>query len=316
MTQEKYIGIDVSRKYLDIAVRPSGQAWRTGNNETEIGHLVSRIKKLKPSLIVVEATGGLERELVGAMQLAQMPVAVVNPRQARDFAKATGRLAKTDQLDADNLAHFAQAVQPEPRPLPDEATQQLAALISRRRQVVEMLTAERNRLKGAPSVSAEHIRQHIGWLQGQLADLDDDLNDRLEQSQQWQSKAKLLQSVPGVGQITILTLLADLPELGLLNRKQIAALVGVAPLSHDSGQYRGRRTIWGGRALVRSTLYMATLSAVQHNPIIKRFYERLLLAGKAKKLALTAALRKLLTILNAMVKSNSLWNPPSQVPLS
>lgn len=316
MAKEKYIGIDVSKKYLDIAVRPSGQEWRTGNNSSDIDELVSRIKKFKPKLIVVEATGGLERELVVAMQLAQMPLAVVNPRQARDFAKATGRLAKTDQLDADNLAHFGQAVQPEARPLPDEATQQLAALITRRRQVVEMLTAERNRLKGAPAVSAEHIRQHIEWLEGQLADLDDDLNDRLEQSQQWQAKAKIMQSVPGVGQVTTLTLLADLPELGLLNRKEIAALVGVAPLSHDSGQYRGRRTIWGGRALVRSTLYMATLSAVQHNPIIKRFYERLLLAGKAKKLALTAALRKLLTILNAMVKSNSLWNPPVQVPLS
>jgi transposase len=267
-------------------------------------------------LIVVEATGGLEQPLVAALQVAELPVAVVNPRQARDFAKATGQLAKTDQLDADNLAHFGQAVKPEPRRLPDEQTQLLAALLTRRRQLVEMMTAERNRLKSAPTVTAERITKHIDWLQSELVEVDQELGQQLQQSEPWQAKADLLQSTPGIGPITTYTLLAELPELGQLNRKQIAALVGVAPLNNDSGQKRGRRIIWGGRASVRTTLYMATLTAVQHNPTIKAFYKHLLEAGKPKKVALTAALRKLLTILNTMVKNNSHWNPPNSVPVS
>lgn len=316
MTTQTYIGIDVSKTTLDIAVRPSGEQWPTNNDPEGIASLVGELQSRTPALIVIEATGGLENGVVAALSAAQLPVAVVNPRQARDFAKATGRLAKTDQLDAENLAHFGQAVQPEPRSRPDEATQELSALLSRRRQVLQMLTAERQRLSCAPQTTAERITEHIAWLEQELADLDDDLNHRIDQSDQWQAQADRLQSTPGVGPVTTYTLLAELPELGQLNRKQIAALVGLAPLNNDSGHQRGHRTIWGGRAAVRTSLYMATLSAVRHNPVIKRFYERLLQAGKPKKVALTAAMRKLLTILNAMIKSNSYWNPPSSVPIS
>ena len=316
MMSPLYVGIDVSKTKLDIAMRPAGAAWQTDNELEKIATLVSRLQELQPGLIVVEATGGLEQPLVAALHVAQLAVAVVNPRQARDFAKATGRLAKTDQLDADNLAHFAQAVQPEPRRLADEQTQALAALVTRRRQLIEMLTAERNRLKSAPSVTVERIAKHITWLEGELAEVDTDLHDQLSQSEPWQAKAKVLQSTPGVGPITTYTLLAELPELGQLNRKQIAALVGLAPLNNDSGRQRGRRMIWGGRATVRTTLYMATLTAVQHNSVIKAFYQRLLQAGKSKKVALTAAARKLLTILNVMVKNNSPWNPPNIAPVS
>lgn len=316
MTKEKYVGIDVSKPQLDIAVRPSNERWVSPNDAAGIAQVVKRMQELKPTLIVVEATGGLEQPVVVALSAAQLPVAVVNPRQPRDFAKATGRLAKTDQLDADNLAHYGQAVQPEPRDVPDEASQQLSALLTRRRQVVEMLTAERNRLSSALPATAERIRQHLDWLAQELSDLDDELKHHIDHNEQWQAKADLLQSTPGVGPVTTYTLVAELPELGLLNRKQIAALVGVAPLNNDSGQHRGRRTVWGGRAAVRSTLYMATLSAVRHNPVIKRFYDRLVQAGKPKKVALTAALRKLLTILNVMVKNNSFWNPPQPVPIS
>jgi transposase len=316
MKSKTYIGIDVSQSNLDIAVRPGGEQWRTGNDPDSISNLVKRLQQLEPALIVVEATGGLENLLVAELSLAHLPIAVVNPRQVRDFAKATGRLAKTDQLDADNLAHFAQAVQPELRRLPDEPTQELAALVSRRRQIVTMLSAERNRLRTAPKVTVERIAKHIAWLEAELADLDADLNNQINHSQPWQAKAEVLGSTPGVGPVTTCTLLAQLPELGHLNRKQIAALAGVAPLNNDSGQQRGRRTIWGGRAAVRATLYMATLSAVRHNPVIRTFYERLLHAGKPKKVALTAAMRKLLTILNAMVKNNSLWNSSLTVAVS
>lgn len=316
MTTQIYIGIDVSKTNLDVAVRPTQEQWQSSNDPEGIASLVRDLQLLQPTLIVVEATGGLENGIVAALSAAQLAVAVVNPRQARDFAKATGRLAKTDQLDADNLAHFGQAVQPEPRRLPDEATQELSALLSRRRQVIDMLTAERNRLPSTPPSTADRIARHITWLEQELAELDKELAKRVNQSAQWQAKADLLQSTPGVGPVTTYTLLAELPELGLLNRKQIAALVGVAPLNNDSGQQRGKRTIWGGRAAVRSTLYMAALSGVRHNPVLKRFYQRLLHAGKAKKVALTAAVRKLLTILNAMVKSNSVWNPPKIAPVS
>lgn len=316
MTTETYMGIDVSKLYLDLAVRPSQERWRTSNDPGGINQVVERVAELKPRLIVVEATGGLEKRVVTHLQLNGWPVAVINPRQGRDFAKATGRLAKTDQLDADNLAHFGQAVQPEPRPLPDEQSQQFAALESRRRQVVRMLSAERNRLQRAPAISAERIATHIAWLEQELADIEAELEQQISQSAQWQSKAERLQSTPGVGPATTYTLLAALPELGQVNRKQIAALVGVAPLNNESGQHRGRRIVWGGRAAVRSALYMASLSAVQHNPVIKAFYERLLKAGKPKKVALTAAMRKLLTILNAMIKNNSFWNPPNPAAIS
>lgn len=316
MTTQTYMGIDVSKRYLDLAVRPRQERWRTNNDPAGIKQVIDRVAELKPALIVVEATGGLETSLVTELQRNCWPVAVVNPRQARDFAKATGRLAKTDQLDADNLAHFGQAVEPEPRPLPDEQTQQFAALESRRRQVVGMLRAERNRLQRAPSVSAERIAAHIAWLEQELAEIEAELDQQISQSEQWQSQSDQLQSAPGIGSATTYTLLAGLPELGQVNRKQIAALVGVAPLNNESGQHRGRRIVWGGRAAVRSALYMASLSAIQHNPVIKAFYERLLKAGKPKKVALTAAMRKLLTILNAMVKNNSFWNPPNPASVS
>jgi transposase len=310
MNTKTYIGLDISKANIDVAVRPGKEQWQTSNDPDGIVDLVARLEQLTPTLIVVEATGGLENALVVELGLAQLPVAVVNPRQARDFAKATGRLAKTDTLDADNLAHFGQAVKPEVRSLPDEQTQQLAALVTRRRQVVQILTAERNRLHSAPKVTVDRIAKHIEWLEAELAELEDDLNSHIRQSEQWQTKDKILQSSPGVGPVTSHTLITGLPELGLLNRKEIAALVGVAPLNNDSGHRRGYRTVWGGRAAVRSVLYMATLSATQHNPVIKTFYQRLLQAGKPKKVALTAAMRKLLTILNAMVKSGSMWNPP------
>lgn len=316
MMTRRYIGIDVSKTTLDSVLRPGDKHWQSDNDPAGITDLVIDLQELNPELIVVEATGGLEQPLVAALQAAGLAVAVVNPRQARDFAKATGRLAKTDQLDAANLAHFAEAVRPEPRHLPDEQTQVLAALLSRRRQLIEILTAERNRLKSAPTVTAARISKHIEWLESELADIDSELHDQLSQSQLWQTKAKVLQSTPGIGPITTFSLLADLPELGHLNRKQIAALVGLAPLNNDSGRYRGQRHIWGGRAAVRTSLYMATLTAVQHNPVIKAFYDRLVQAGKPKKVALTAAARKLLTILNVMVKNNSLWNPPHLVPVS
>ena len=260
-------------------------------------------------MIVVEATGGLERALAGALQVAQLPVAVVNPRQARDFAKATGQLAKTDQLDAHNLAHYAQAIKPEPRALPDQQRQQLSAVLSRRRQVVQMCTAERQRLSSTPEHTRVRLVKHLEWLEAELAELDQELDTLVAQSQEWKAQADQLQSTPGVGAVTTFTLLAELPELGQLNRKQIAALVGVAPLNADSGRYRGRRIVWGGRAAVRSVLYMATLAAVRYNPVIKVFYDRLSAAGKPKKVALTACMRKLLVILNAMVKNGQDWSP-------
>jgi transposase len=238
---------------------------------------------------------------------------MVNPRQVRDFAKATGRLAKTDRLDAQVLAHFAQAVQPVPHPLPDAQTQELTALLTRRRQVVEMLTAEKNRLRATRSeVVRQRVQDHIRWLEQELAGLDRDLDHTIRESSLWREKDNLLRSVPGVGPVVSVTLLADLPELGTLSHHQIAALVGVAPLNRDSGRFRGKRMVWGGRGRVRAALYMAALSATRYNPIIKAFYHRLCGAGKARKVALTACMRKLLTILNAMLKHRQTWVPDVQ----
>jgi transposase len=247
--------------------------------------------------------------LAGALAAAGMPVAVVNPRQARDFAKATGKLAKTDPLDARVLAHFAAAVLPMPRPLPDTTAQRLTALLTRRRQLVEMLTSEKNRLLTAQTPVRERIVAHISWLEQELTDVNTDLRKSIQQSPIWTEKDILIQSTPGIGPVVSATLLAQLPELGTLNRKQIAALVGIAPLNRDSGKYRGRRAIWGGRAAVRAALYMGTLVATRCNHVIRAFYERLCAAGKPKKVALTACMRKLLTILNAMVKHVTPWCP-------
>ncbi len=264
--------------------------------------------------IVLEATGGWEVALAGALATAGLPVAVVNPRQVRDFARSTGTLAKTDRLDAQLLAQFADAVRPEPRPLPDAQAQELTALLQRRRQLVEMLTAEKNRLTFAARRIRPQLQAHIEWLHKQLAQFDDDLRQLVRASPLWREKDDLLRSAPGVGPVLSTTLLAALPELGRLTRQQIAALVGVAPLNRDSGTLRGRRTVWGGRAHVRAVLYMSTLVATRHNPVVAAFYRRLRAAGKAPKLALTACMRKLLTILNAMLKHHTRWAPALAQP--
>ena len=261
----------------------------------------------QPAGLVLEATGGLEVPLASALAVAGIPVAVVNPRQVRDFAKATGRLAKTDAIDAQTLARFAEAVRPAPRPLPDEAAQAFSALLTRRRQLIEMLVAEQNRMQRAPRPIQPQIQAHVTWLKQQLAALDEDLTHRIQSTPIWREQEDLLRSVPGIGPVVSRTLLAELPELGTLTHKQIAALVGVAPLNRDSGTLRGRRTTWGGRAVVRAALYMSTLVATKHNPVIKVFYQRLRAAGKAPKVALVACMRKLVTILNAIVKHRTPW---------
>ena len=304
-----FIGIDVSKATLDIASLPDGESWTVTNDDQGLAELTPRLVARAPALVVLEATGGFE--MLAAITLAKvgLPVAVVNPRQVRDFAKAMGRLAKTDALDAGMLADFARRVRPEPRPLPDEAAQLLESLLTRRRQIVEMLTAEKNRLGFARGPVKRDISQHIRWLEKRLADVDGDLQDAVAASPLYHAKAELLRSVPGVGQVTTLTLLATLPELGQLSRHQIAALVGVAPLNRDSGTRRGKRMVWGGRAPVRAVLYMATLVGLKHNPVLWGFYDRLRAAGKPFKVAATACMRKLLTILNAMLHQNRRWDP-------
>jgi transposase len=305
----QFVGIDVSKAQLDVAVRPRGETWTVVHDEAELSGLVARLRTLAPALIVVEATGGWEVALVGALAAALLPVAVVNPRQVRDFARSTGTLAKTDRLDAQSLAHFAEALRPEPRPLPTAQAQELSALLQRRRQLVDMLTAEKNRLPLAARRIRPQLQAHIAWLQRQISQFDDDLRELVRSSPLWRDKEDLLRSAPGVGPVLATTLVAALPELGTLSRQQIAALVGVAPLNRDSGTLRGRRTVWGGRAQVRTVLYMSTLVAVRHNPVLAAFYQRLRAAGKAPKVALTACMRKLLTILNAMLKHHTRWAP-------
>lgn len=304
-----FVGIDVSKHQLDIALHPSGEAWTVAYDEPEVSALGTRLRALAPTLIVLEATGGLEGPVVGALAAAGLPVAVVNPRQIRDFARATGLLAKTDRLDAQVLAQFAAAVRPALRPLPDAQAQELTALVQRRRQLVEMLTAEKTRLPLAARRIRPQVQAHIDWLHAQLAQFDDDLRQLIRTSPLWRAKDDLLRSAPGVGPVLAATLLAALPELGTLTRRQIAALVGVAPLNRDSGTLRGRRTVWGGRAQVRAVLYMGTLVAIRHNGVLAAFYQRLRAVGKAPKLALTACMRKLLTILNAMLTHHTRWAP-------
>lgn len=304
-----FVGIDVSKAQLDLALQPEGPGLSAPNTEPGIATMVGHLRTVKPALIVLEATGGLERPLVRALVEAKLPAVVVNPRQVRDFAKATGHLAKTDALDAHVLARFAEAVRPALRPVPDANTQELATLMTRRRQLVEMLTAEKNRLSSAPTRVQKRIQAHIAWLTTELARVEKDLDHAIRNSPVWREQEDLLQSVPGIGPVVTRTLLAELPELGALNRKQIAALVGIAPFNRDSGTMRGKRTVWGGRAPVRATLYMAALVAARHNPVIRTFYHRLCAAGKAKKVALIACMRKLLTILNAMMKHQTPWCP-------
>jgi transposase len=308
---ETFVGIDVAQATLEIAVRPTGESWQVANDEVAFGALVDRLQELAPTLIVLEATGGLQLPVVGALAAAGLPVVAMNPRQVRDFAKATGKLAKTDRIDAQVLAHFADAVRPEMRPLPDAATRELAILVARRRQLLEMRVAEQNRSRGVPPRIRAQIREHITWLNRCLADLDHELGQHVRSSPVWRERVDLLRSTPGVGPILSATMLADLPELGTLSHKQIAALVGLAPLNQDSGKKRGKRVVWGGRASVRGALYMATLVATRHNPVIRAFYQRLLATHKPKKLALTACMHKLLTILNAMVRRQTRWSPPA-----
>ena len=309
MEQEAiYVGIDVAKAQLDIAVRPTDDRWVVPNDGAGIRHLMFRLKALEPALVVLEATGGLELPLVASLAAEEAPVVVVNPRQVRDFAKATGKLAKTDALDAAVLAHFAEAVRPAVRPLRDAETQVLTSLTARRHQVMTMLLSEKNRLSAATTVAVRpRIEAHIAWLQRELDDLDKSLRETLRQSPVWREKDDLLRTVPGVGEQLSLTLLAYLPELGTLDRRQLAALVGVAPFNRDSGTLRGRRTVWGGRARIRAVLYMGALAASRYNPTIRDFYQRLVAAGKPKKLALTACMRKLLIILNSMLKHRSPW---------
>jgi transposase len=302
------IGIDVSKAHLDIAARPSGEAWQVPNTEVGLGHLVERLAALAPALIVLEASGGWEVLAASSLAEAGLPVAVVNPRQVRDFARAIGQLAKTDALDAQVLARFAEVVRPTPRPLPDAQQQALAALLARRRQVLSMLVAERQRLGTSRASVRGRVQAHIHWLEQELADLDDELGRTLRQSPIWREREALLRSVPGIGPATALTLLAELPELGQLDRKRIATLVGLAPLNCDSGTLRGKRVVWGGRARVRCALYMAALVATRHNPVLRRFYQRLLAAGKPKMVALTACMHKLLLILNALVRHHTVWH--------
>lgn len=307
MADAGWVGIDVSKATLHVALHPSGEQWTTANAERAVPELTTRLQALAPALVVLEATGGLEVPVAAALGLAGLPVVVVNPRHVRDFARAAGQLAKTDTIDAHFLALFGERMRPTPRPLPDADTRRLDALVSRRRQLVDMLTAERNRLATAPAPVRKRITAHVRWLEGELARVDQDLDGAVRQSPLWRAKDSVLRSVPGVGRVLSLSLLTQLPELGTLNRKQVAALVGVAPLNRDSGTQRGRRCIWGGRAELRAVLYMATLVATRHNPTLATFYRRLCAAGKLKKVALVACMRKLLTILNAMLATGTPW---------
>jgi transposase len=306
-TPQCSIGIDVSQATLDVAVFPSGEQWQISNTDTAIRQLVERCQALSPQRIVLEATAGYEVPVLAALGSAGLPVVAVNPRQVRDFAKAIGRLAKTDALDAQVLAQFAAAVQPTLRALPDAATRELSALLARRRQLVDMRTAESNRLGTALERVRPEIRDHLRYLDKRIKDLDRELHDRLRASPLWREQEDLLRSIPGVGPVLSATLLADVPELGTLGHKQIAALVGVAPLNRDSGRWRGKRAIWGGRAYVRGVLYMATVTAIKHNPVIRALYERLSQAGKLPKVVLTACMHKLLRICNAILAQHTPW---------
>jgi transposase len=317
---EAYAGVDVSKGRLEVCVRRGRQAregehaFGVSNDPAGMQTLLGSLLAERPALVILEATGGLERPVAAALAAAELPIAVVNPRQARDFARATGRLAKTDRIDAQILARFAQAVRPAPRPIPEEEVQALAEITARRRQLVGMLTAENNRLGAATTkLVRKRLQAHVRWLEKELSRTDRDLEEAINESPTWRENEELLRGVPGVGPVVARTLLAELPELGSLPPKQLAALVGVAPLNRDSGAFRGRRAVWGGRATVRAPLYMGALVATRHNPQIKEFYERLLSAGKPRKVALVACMRKLLIILNAMLKNRTPWRSPQSL---
>jgi transposase len=305
-----YVGIDVAKATLDVAIGSDGAAVQVENSEGGIARLIERLLESAPTLVVLEATGGYESLVAGALAAQGIAVAVVNPRQVRDFAKATGVLAKTDRIDARVLARFAEAVRPEPRPLPTEEAKELEEFLSRRRQIVDMLTMEKNRLSIAATERAKNsLTKHITWLEEALRRANDDIDTAVRNSPTWREREDLLRSVPGIGPVSARTMLAELPELGTLSRKKIAALVGVAPLNRDSGTIRGARICWGGRASVRQVLYMAATSAVRCNPVIRSTYLALRARGKKHKVALVACMRKLLTILTAMVRDQRRWSP-------
>lgn len=302
-----YIGIDISKDRLDVAVIPTREKWWCKNDEAGIGKAVNKLKKLSPDLIIMEPTGGYEAAVAAALSTEGLRVAIVNARQIRDYARATGKLAKTDELDALVMAEFASVIKPEERQLRDEESQEIKASVSRRRQLLEMITAERNRMEIAHKHLKPGILAHIEWMRKETEEIDGNIRRQIESSAVWRAKDNLLRSIPGVGKVLSATLLAELPELGKLNRKQIAALVGVAPFNRDSGIMRGKRSIWGGRASVRRVLYMATLVGTKYNPVIRRFYQRLLENGKAKKVAIVACMRRLISIMNAILKTGRSW---------
>ena len=306
-TSEVYIGIDVSKTELDVAIWDSTRYYQFSNDEKGIKALINRIKGLSPTLIVLEASGGLEMAIVMAMVEKGLPAVIINPKRIRDFARSIGQLAKTDKIDAQVLAHFAKAVKPELRPLKTQEEAHLKALMTRRRQIITLLTAEKNRFYTTHPELKQHVLEHIEWLKQELNDLDKTIRQFINELPAWKEKEAILRSVPGVGPVTAATLLAELPELGLFNRQKMAALVGVAPINKDSGRKRGKRRVFGGRAAVRRVLYMAALSASKCNPVIKPYYESLLERGKEKKVALTACMRKLLSILNAMARDQQAW---------
>jgi transposase len=310
----QWVGIDVSKASLDVFVQPKGAAWQLANTSVQIDALGEQLTALAPERIVLEASGGYEALVVAVLASRQLPVVVVNPRQVRDFARAMGQLAKTDRIDAQVLARFGEAIRPEVRAMPDATTRTVRALVSRRRQLQEMLVAEQNRLisaavQDAPEPLREQLGEHIDWLRRQVSDVDDEVRREVQASSVWRERENLLRTIPGIGPVTAAILLSQLPELGQLDRKALAKLVGVAPLNRDSGTLHGARRVWGGRAGVRAVLYMAALVATRHNPLIRAFYERLKAAGKPKKVALVACMHKLLLLCNSILRSNSAWRP-------
>ena len=308
MSTESCVGIDVSKDSLEVGTYPSLEAYRVPNSDQGLDELVLRLKALGPQLIVCEATGGYETLAVSRLAAAKLPILVANARHVRDFAKSIGKLAKTDAIDAGVIARFAEAVRPELRSIKDQPSQELAALITRRRQIVDMITAERHRLTAASRRGRRDIEAHLRWLRKRLEQIDDQIKRDIHDSPIWRTKDKILRSTTGVGPAMSAVLIGYVPELGQLTGKQISCLVGLAPLNHDSGRFRGRRMIWGGRAHVRSVLYMSTRSAVTHNPVIREFYQRLRSKGKCYKVAMVACMRKLLVILNAMLRDQADWN--------
>ena len=305
--QTVFVGIDISKDRLDTFVRPQETFFSEPYTEQGVGALVKRVTELNPGVVLLEATGGYEFQVVAALANAKLPVVLMNPRQVRDFARATGKLAKTDRIDAEMLARFAEAVRPEPRLLPDQDQRELAALMSRHCQIVEMIVMEKNRMHTTTKMVRDGIRAHLDWLQTDLKDVDKQLDDFIGKNPTFQRTVAIVRSVPGIGPAVSRALISYLPELGTINRKEVAALVGVAPFNSDSGKHTGKRIIWGGRKQLRNILYMGALAGSRHNPVIHEFYQRLRAKGKLPKVALTACMRKLLTILNAMVRSDTLW---------